>query len=199
MLTRFAALFGLALMSLLSPALAQGAGEQLFVLPPKDWIVVFHETKDGVELTELTPKGQTAKEWTDMLAIRIVAGKPGKSPQDFLKDLQKEVEAACDQAGAGPVSPASENGYDTAIRAVACPKSKIDSQGELSLIKVLRGEEAMYIVSRAWRGAAFEKDKLPVGPETTRQWLEMMGKTLLCDPKQPDRHPCPRPAGTNKP
>ena len=193
----FAFLFGLVILDA-AAALAQSSGEQLFVPPPKGWVIVYHLQKSGTELTEVTPQGQSAKEWTEMLAVRIVAAEPAKTPEDMLTGILADIKEECEAVGAGPVNPASENGYDTAMRAVACPKSKDWGKGELSLFKVLKGQDRTYVVSRAWRGDAFEKDHLPVPPEVTKQWLAFMKQVVLCDQRNPQQHRCPSPAPAAK-
>ena len=183
----------LAVLLLLSgPVLAQTGGEQLFVPPPPGWIVIHNANEDGVETTGLSPQGQTAESWTDMLAVAVTPGAPKKTPQDILKDKLAEIETACESVGAGPVGIAQENGYDTAMRAIACPRTKSLGKGEISLLKAMNGKERSYLIIRAWRGPAFEKDQMPLPAETTKQWLAFMNRVVLCDSRDPARHPCPK-------
>lgn len=181
-----------ALLLLSGPALAQTTGEQLFVPPPSGWTIVHSANEDGIETTGLSPQGQTAENWSDMLAVAVTQGAPKKAPQDVLKDKLTEIEAACDSVGAGPVGIAQENGYDTAMRAIACPRTKTLGKGEISLIKAMNGKERSYLIIRAWRGPAFEKDQMPLPAETTKQWLAFMNRVVLCDSRNPARHPCPK-------
>jgi hypothetical protein len=175
----------------LAPGLAQQmAGEQLFVPPPKGWKVGFHERKGNLEVTELLPADQTVQDWSEMLTVQVVSGKPTKQPQEVLRDQMVEIEKSCEDIGAGQVNLSVENGYDTALRAIACTRSKQWGKGELSLYKVLSGRERLYVVARSWRGEPFAKDHLPVGSETTREWLAFMQQVLLCDSRDAS-HPCP--------
>jgi hypothetical protein len=183
------AVMGAVFWSSLAAAQTQ-SGEQLFILPPKGWLVGFHDTKGNIDVTEVLPSGQTLKDWTEMLTVQIVTGPSGKSPQDVLKDQLEVVKNACEDIGAGQVSVAMENGYDTAMRAVACPKSKQWGDGELSLYKVITAHDRTYIVWRSWRGPSFNKEHLPVPVEITNEWLAFMQQVLVCDSRDP-RHACP--------
>lgn len=173
-----------------APQTAPRIGEQLFVLPPKDWTIGFHNRRGPVDLTELIPPNQTIQEWEEMLIIQMIDGKPEKSPQDLLRDQYSEEQQACEDIGAGPVSPGVDNGYDIAMRVITCTKSKRWNKGEVTLYKVIRGHERTYIVSRAWRGDPFSKDKPPLSIETTKSWLDFMRQVKVCDTRDAQR-PCP--------
>jgi hypothetical protein len=180
------------LCTLASAAMAQApaGGEQLFLIPPPGWSVGFHSQQGNVELTEIVPQGQSVQDWTEMLTVQLITGKPEKSPQEVLKDQVDELQKACDDVGAGATAPQVENGYDTAIRAILCTKSKQWGKGELTLYKVIRGRERLYVIARAWRGAPFDKDHLPVPPEKTQEWLQFMQRVSVCDARDGQR-PCP--------
>ena len=190
-----AALALLSVFAAAGSAVAQSmpSSEQLFLIPPPGWVLAYHDRQGNVDLTELVPPGQTAREWTEMLTVQMITGKPESSPQEVLKNQLGEVQKACEDVGAGPVGAAVENGYDTALRAIACTKSKQWGKGELNLYKVIRGRERLYVVARAWRGAPFAKDKLPIGPDVTKQWLAFMQQVRVCDSRDA-QHPCPNTA-----
>ncbi|HXP95416.1 MAG TPA: hypothetical protein VN809_01800 [Telmatospirillum sp.] len=172
----------------------QQSSEQLFVQPPKGWVVGYHDTKGTVDVTEVLPPGQTLKEWTEMLTVQMMSGLATKPPQDVLKDQLEIVKNACEDIGAGQLSLAVENGYETAMRAVACPKSKQWKDGELSLYKVISAKDRTYVVWRSWRGPAFDKEHLPVPVEITNEWLAFMQQVVVCDTHDP-RHACPTAKG----
>lgn len=170
-------------------AQAQG-GEQLFLVPPPGWTIVGHDVKNSTEVTELTPPTQSAQNWTDKLKVELVQGKPLADVQTVLTSLIKAVREDCDDIGAGPPQIAVENGYDTGVRAVACPKTKQAPHGEIGLLKVILGKERTYVISRLWSGKPYEKDKIPLPAQATDEWVAFMGKVTVCDPRD-SKHPCP--------
>jgi hypothetical protein len=172
-------------------AKAQHAGvEQLYVMPPSGWTIGFHDVKGNVELTEMLPPGQTLSNWTEMLTVEMIQGKPTMDAQTTLNARLDAIRQGCEDVGAGPAQISVENGYDVGMRAIGCPKSKRYGKGEMSLYKVILGRTRSYIVSRAWSGEPFDKDKMPLPAKTTDDWLAFMSKVVLCD--SGDRsHPCP--------
>ena len=168
----------------------QGGGEQLFLIPPPGWNIIFHDQKGATDFTELAPAGQTAKDWTELLTVEMIQGKPSMDVQTVLGARLDVIHKGCDDVGAGPPQLSVENGYDSGLRAFACPKTKQGERGEVSLYKVFLGQDRTYVISRAWSGKAFEKDKMPLPGSTTEDWLAFMGKVVLCDPRAKN-HPCP--------
>ena len=171
-------------------ARAQQGGEQLFLIPPVGWGIVAHEVKGAQEMTELAPPGQTAETWTDKLKVELIQGKPAADVQTVLNSLIKAVQEDCDDVGAGAPNLSVENGYDSGIRAVACPKTKKTARGEIGLLKVIVGKDRTYVVSRLWSGQPYPKDKIPLPGQTSDEWLAFMSKVTVCDPRE-RTHPCP--------
>lgn len=189
-------LFSAALLMAASAAAAgagaeEGTGERLFVPVPKGWTMGYHERKGAIEVTELVPPGQTVGDWQEMLTVQMMDGPAKGSGPDLLKERAEMIRQGCDDVGAGPPAVAKENGYDTALRAVACTRSKQWGKGELTLFKAVLGKDRTYIVSRSWRGDPFPKDNLPVPADTTREWLNFMQRVVLCDTREPERR-CPK-------
>ncbi len=114
--------------------------------------------------------------------------------QALLAERIAEMGNACDEIALGPVNPSMENGYETAMRAVACTKVKKLDKGEVSLYKAWKGKDRMYLVARAWRGPPFDKQHVPVQPEVTLQWLAFVQSIVLCDTRDPSK-PCPAAGG----
>lgn len=179
-----------ALLSLAPLAHAQQSGEQLMIIRPEGWEQVFHDSKGAVEVTSLAPAGQSAKNWTDLLTVEMITGKPTMDVQTVMNKRLDVVHQGCDDIGAGPTQLSTENGYDAGVRAFACPKTKSDGRGEVSLFKVFLGQNRTYVISRAWSGKAFEKNTMPLPASTTEDWLRFMGTVVLCDPTA-NNHPCP--------
>lgn len=172
-----------------APAQPQG-GEQLFLIPPAGWTVAFHEVKDNVETTKLVPPGQTIHNYSDLLTVELIQGRPMQDTQATLKSRLEPLHADCDDLGAGPPQLAAENGYDTGLRAIACPKTKSEQRGLIGLYKVILGRDRTYMVGRSWVGKSFDKDKIPLPAQTSDEWLAFMKNVTVCDPRE-KTHPCP--------
>lgn len=177
------------LLSLARMAAAQQGGEQLMIIRD-GWEQVFHDSRGAIDITTLAPPGQTAKNWTDLLTVEMITGKPTMDVQTVLNKRLDSIHQGCEDISAGPTQLSTENGYDAGIRAFACPKTKQDGRGEVSLYKVFVGQNRIYVIARAWSGKPFEKNKNPLSASTTEEWLTFMGKVVLCD-SLANNHPCP--------
>ena len=181
----------LAMLATVSAAWAQDA-EQLMIKPPAGWKVGFHERRGAVEITEIVPPGQTTAAWQDMLVVELIDGKPAvdKDVQTILRNRVEEVRADCPSVGAGETSLSTDNGYESGMRAIACPRSKKWNKGEVSLFKVILGNDRTYVVIRSWRSEPFEKTKVTLPADKMTEWLGFMAKVVVCDPRDPNRA-CP--------
>jgi len=185
-----------AMLLLPAAAMAQQEGEHLYInfktmLP--GWTLLPTQRGRDVELTEIVPPGQNQQNWTDQVAVNILYGPPKMTPEDLLTQRVQLIQRECEETQTGPAAPGIDNGYETALRAVACPKAKRWGQGEVSLFKAWRGRDAMYLVARSWRGPPFAKNERPVSLATTAQWLALIQGIVLCDTRDPKR-PCPETA-----
>ncbi len=125
-----------------------------------------------------------------MLVVEMITPRPDKDVQSLLADRLQTVRADCASAGAGAVELGKENGYEIGLRAIACPRSQKWNQGEVSLFKVLIGNDRTYVVTRSWRSAPFDKQHVTLPPDKMQDWLSFMAGIVLCDPRDAT-HPCP--------
>src|SRR5262249_7277039 len=160
------------------------------VVPPKGWKIDLHERRGAVDSTQIVPQGQSGKDWTDMLTVQFSAAIPIKAVTEVLNDQLERITRDCEDVLAGPANTGTETGFETGVRVIACTKSRRTGKGEVSLFKVLRGREKLYVVARSWRGAAFARDKMPLAQETTQEWTSFMQSVVLCDSRDPSKA-CP--------
>lgn len=169
-------------------------GEQLYLTPPKDWTVAFHNrlgnTGHQVDFTELVPAGQTVQDWKEMVVVQMLMSKPSHTPQEILEEQLPQVQQSCEAVEAGPIQASTENGYDSALRVVSCSRNKRWGKGEINVYRVIRGRDRTYVLSRSWRGEAFAKDRSPVPPDVLSSWSAYLLQAVLCDSRDAE-HPCP--------
>ena len=72
---------------------------------------------------------------------------------------------------------------------MACGRYKGDGRGTFSLFLVIRGQEALYVVSRLWRGEPFDPSRMPISAAELQEWSDFVGAVDLCDSRDPNR-PC---------
>jgi hypothetical protein len=185
-------LFVLALLLGAAPALAQqlAPGENLLLSPPAGWVVVFQDRQAARTLTQLAPQGQIQDGWVELLTVQMIAGKPTVQPSGQLDKAVVNAQQACESVGTGMSTERTVNNYDTAIRVVACTKMRQSGMGEVRFYQAINGQDATYIVDRAWRGRAFAANEpVPVPKQVFEEWSVFMAGVRLCDTRG-NQHPC---------
>jgi len=187
-------LAGGVLLASVSPLAAQQVQqttqERLFVPALSNWTTVQADHQGNTEITELVPQGQSQKDWHEMLTVELITGQVNGTPEDIVKAQSEQIKKSCESVGGGQIISGAQNGYETSMRAVGCSKSKQYGTGEMSLLKVIRGKDRLYVIIRVWRGEPFELDHMPLNEATTKDWFAFMQNVMVCVPM--DRaHPCP--------
>ncbi|MBI5163773.1 MAG: hypothetical protein HY985_07705 [Magnetospirillum sp.] len=173
----------LALLVLLAAAPA-GAAERLLVPQFTGWTVVANVVEPGAELTDLVPSGESAAVWNRRTTVQAFRGSTltATSVLDLVAMRDNEI---CDGVGAEPIRPAQVGGaVEAASRLIACARIKADGLPQVSVIHAVRGRDALYVLTRAWRSAA-------VPPGELAEWHGVLTMAALCDTRDSKR-PCAR-------
>ncbi|MBF0327513.1 hypothetical protein [Magnetospirillum moscoviense] len=164
------------------------AAEKLQVPQLLGWKVIVSLADRNGETTELIPGNEAAESWTRRATIQAFRGTP-LTAQAFLDTVVTKTGQVCEQASAGPSSLGMVGGREAGSRTVACGRYKGDGRGSMTLYFVVRGKDAFYVVSRAWRGEPFAQGTVPVSAAELAEWVAYMNAVDLCDNKDPNR-PC---------
>lgn len=174
---------GLAALLATAPA---GASERLQVPQLAGWKVIANVTDRSGESADLIPANETADSWTRRITVQAFRGVP-LTVQAFLDQVLTRTAEVCDGATAGPPSLGKVSGADAGSRTVACGRYKGDGRGTFTLHYVIRGREALYVVTRLWRGAPFNPASVPISAEELQEWSDYVGGIELCDSQDPKR------------
>jgi hypothetical protein len=155
--------------------------ETLLFAPPKDFKVGFQSNHDRQLMTEWIPDGETVDEWTQMLTVQVYRGSTIDAAT-FLKALGTRYSAACPGTTAQGIYTGDANGYVVSMLLLRCPKNPGTGKPETTAFRVIRGQDALYSVQRAWR-------KVP-SDEDVRVVMQALGRVTVCDTRTPV-HPCP--------
>ena len=173
------------LIGLAAPA---GAAERLQVPQLADWKVLSTVADKTGQATELIPVGETGESWTRRISVQAFRGVPLTVPA-FLEQAVSNAAAVCEAAAAGPSSLGRVSGLEAGSRTIACGKYKGDGRGTYVLHFVIRGREALYVVSRMWRGAPFGLGEVPVPDGELAEWRAYADAIDVCDTSD-SRRPC---------
>jgi hypothetical protein len=135
--------------------------ENLLISVPQGWEMVTSDKQDGITLSEFVPKGQTAADWRQMITIQIFHNLRKTDAKGF---LDKMTDAAKSQNQNDLFVARSldmpENGeYPSHGVLWYCGQAKYSGKGEVTLIRAIRGQDALYLVQRAWRQEPFTSIK----------------------------------------
>ena len=164
------------------------AAERLEVPQLPGWQVVNSVSDHTGEVTELIPPGETADSWTRRVTVQAFRGVP-MTVSGFLDQVVQKTAEVCEGATAGPPSMGKVSGADAGTRTVACGQYKGDGRGTFAMHFVVRGREALYVVTRLWRGAPFNPKTMPIDAAELRDWGDYAAGINLCDSRDPNR-PC---------
>ena len=161
---------------------SQRAGTEMLVLtPPKDWRLAFRERRDDMFVVQYTPPETMGDDWRDMVQAQVFLGVTGLAPEAYLDQLLEFYARACAPIGAGATDVGDVAGYPFASKVLLCGRNRETGRGSVILFKVIRGREALYAVTRAWRGAAFDLDRAPISQGELADWAYYLAGARLCD------------------
>ena len=165
------------------PAHAQLKNENLLVAMPDGYIVGFQDKNARQQMTEMVPRGQSVKDWTDMLTVQIFFGMTNVTPDSYKQRLEKLWAENCKGARSSPVGQGNERRLPVTVWAAFCPLNKETGKPETTMLKAIGGKDSFYVVQKAFR---FQPDKSQI-----EQWSRYLRGVSVCDSRVPERA-CPQ-------
>jgi hypothetical protein len=165
------------------PVAAELVNENLLAGLPPGYKVGFHDKQGNLEMTEWVPAKETVDNWTEMVTVQIFFGLK-ISPEQFMQSLESRWRGACPGAGdAQPIVGSVENGYQSLLWILECPKNPATGKPELTWIKGVQGNDSFYVVQKAFK---FNPNK-----EQIVRWVEYLRAVRVCDSRIAERA-CPQ-------
>ncbi|CAA7618494.1 conserved exported hypothetical protein [Candidatus Terasakiella magnetica] len=166
--------------------------ERLVMTPPAGWQAAGNSSRQNALTTQLLPPGQTPENWTEMLAVQVVADSRASS-RDYVQQIIEASRDNCEATGPSPVTEKQLNGYPAAAFTVSCTKGRQTGLGGLVMVIAIRGRESLYVIQRIWRGQPFGREETAPAPrEMLQEWANFSRNVSLCDTVDTARHPCPK-------
>jgi hypothetical protein len=155
--------------------------ENLLVAPPKDFKIGYQSTHDNRTMTEMVPTGESVEDWTQMLTVQVYRHATVNSAT-FLAGVGKRYIDACPGATAKGIYTGTTNSYMVSMLVLKCPKNPATQKPETTAFRVIKGNDALYSVQRAWRSDPSDKEIDEV--------MHALAKVTVCDTRTPE-HACP--------
>ena len=179
---------------LFSPSIfAATTGEFFLAAPPKDWLLGRDDKQTDVVTFEFVPLGQNVAQWTELVTIQKMIGITNITPDQFLMNVAKQNEIVCNGYGIRRLAFQDINGYETHGMIQSCGANKDSKKGELTIIRVVRGADNFYLISRAWRLDQFDASgALPLPKKMIDDTIKYLATATVCDTR---KGTCPKGIG----
>ena len=165
-------------------------GEHLRTEIPETWLKIRDTKSPMLHLAEYVPP-QTGEAWTEKLSVESLLGDDLPDPLQFLQGMAADQSELCSEFSDSPIFAGHENGFETVVRLLECRVNECTQLPIVTMIKVIRGDEALYTVTRIWRLSepAQEGEPLALSPQALAEWSSALKNTYVCNPGVDD-HPC---------
>lgn len=173
-----------------SVALQPGGTEAFLFDLPEGWKLGTQEGNKVGQYLEWTPADQSVDDWRDLIAIHVYPALAALPPSDYLTRMADRLADLCDFLMTTDMISAPVNGFPGARRVLACTRDKSSGKGEVTMIRVVTGKEALYVLLRAWRRPAFTAPAIPVSNAELVASRKLLDRGLPCHKGTPER-PCP--------
>jgi len=153
--------------------------EFLSAEPPPAWKMSYSYAVRGLEVLEFIPQRQTLEDWRDMITVQTMAG-DNSNAADLLRDISARAKAICLKVLSSPVIEHKESGHPAATMTQFCLRDAESLTGDVTLYRVVRGMQALYVLTRTRRGEAYDGTSIPLSETTHAQWRTELRSFLIC-------------------
>lgn len=138
----------------------------------------------------------TAVEWRksgkpgEIIMVTRVGGLASADPAEYVRQSVDLRKSQCDDVVEGQVRTEADGSVRTAI---GCTRLKSGDGGDVQLLHIVPGRDALYVARRVWAVPAYDKAKIPLSPQViTTGGAEIDGLTV-CNLPAPGiiATPCP--------
>jgi hypothetical protein len=169
--------------------LAGETTEVLLATPPPNWTQIYQLNKKVVRLADFVPANETTLNWQTKLSFESHSDLVDLDPIEILLSEAKKSEEKCTFIQHFNLFSGFENNYPTSLRLIMCGENENLKQGELSMLKVIQGDDFLYIVRFLKRIEPFKLNQPDVEKPEIATWSDYLRKIRLCNPANV-KHPC---------
>ena len=189
----------------LEPSSAAGSppmpasSERLLAQAPPGWVLTYQFNNDETRLAEFTPADEAEiGKWHTKVSFESHARLTESDPLTVVLAEMDRMKEACKQVQHFNLFSGFENEYATAARMVLCDENKQLQLGEVALIKVIQGNDYLYIIRLTRRRPIFDLATPGLDEDEVATWSDYLGRISVCDSNQA-KHPCPASPNTPTP
>ena len=167
-------------------------GEVLLAAPPEGWQQVLSIDRPGLRMVEFVPEEEvgSGENWRRKISFESLAGNPLPDPIDVVTGLSADQEGTCGGFEAFSTFSGLENGYPTTVHLMVCHRNKLSDKSQVTMVKVIQGNEHFYVITRSERGPPLAEGAQPISEEAIAGWSLYLKAITVCDAGEAE-HPCP--------
>ena len=170
----------------------QAEREHLRAAPPAGWIPGVATDTATLRMSEFVRPDVTESGWQEKITFERLSARPVADAREFVEVVREDLVASCPRGQLFNTYSGTENGYAVEVALMTCPKSTVTQMGQLTMLKVIQGNNALYTITRARRMPPFDEPgadrSLP--REAIAEWSADLSAMSVCDPRSPEAHPC---------
>lgn len=169
------------------------SGEKLLAAPPAGWNKIYGLNNGTTRLTDFVPPNQSKAEWSTKLSFESHDSLTDINPIAILMGDLENLKDICEPIQSFNLFSGEENNYPTSVRLTFCGKNAHSSKGEVSISKVIQGNDYLYIVKMIHQVEPYTDPEAAITKEEIAVWSQYFREITLCDSRL-ETHPCPIPA-----
>ncbi len=175
-----------------TPAETDTDTEHLRAEQPEGWLDGTHTLTSKLRMAEFIHPQMRADGWGEKIQFERIEAQPVAPAADFIGHMREDLEGSCPEGRLYNTWSGKENGYPTEVALMVCPKNAITQLGQITMLKVIQGNEALYTITRAKRLDAFDTsaDANEMPKEDIANWSAYLSAISVCDPTRAEAHPC---------
>ena len=158
-------------------------GENLLFKPPDGYQMGYSDRKNDFYISEWFIDGQTKNEWSEMVTVQVLFDYPTRDVSNFVEKFIEVIVDICENGRGLSITSGEEYGYPFNFFMTICGKNPDTQKVEYTMLKVISGNDALYIIQKAWK---FETTN-----EQIKDWSKFVSEVFLCDSRNVSA-PCPK-------
>ena len=158
-------------------------GENLLFIPPDDYQMGFSDRKNDMFISEWFLDGQTQNDWSEMVTVQVFYNYPTREINNFQDKFIGVIVDTCEDGRGLSITSGEEYGYSFNFFMTICGKNPNTQKPEYTMIKVISGSDALYIIQKAWK---YEPSDAQI-----QDWSKSVSRVFLCDSRNVSA-PCPK-------
>ncbi len=168
---------------------ASNQQEQLLARPPVGWPIVYQLNTQSTRIVDYLPPGEAETDWQTKISFESHQTLTDLDPIEALISEVTKVRETCSSVKDFNLFSGLENNYRTSTRLLLCGNNAYTKRGEISMLKVIQGNDYLYIVRLIRRIPPFEKSEPSMTPAEIAEWSTYLRNITVCDPRQ-TAHAC---------